>query len=142
MDKIMEMKIVEDEAISWFAPIYCFAPYKWLWTLVMKVGVIGTLFHHKDGGKVVGLIVQIFTILLVMALFMIPVCLYIRFPLFWIASIIRLIRGRGGKQGLGQNISFVAFFAFIFAFVYVPWIIPWTWGYVSWDSILQSLNIM
>jgi len=135
--------ILEDSAISWLAPFYFVTPYRWLWSFVSKVGAFsGSLCHHKDGGKLVGFVIQIFMILLVMAFIMIPVCLYWRFATFWGASIIRLFRGVGGKQGLTQNIYFVSFFAFVFAFVYVPWVIPWTFGYVSWDSILQWLNIV
>ncbi|MCW5156351.1 hypothetical protein [Burkholderia cenocepacia] len=135
--------IIEDSAISWLAPFYFITPYRWLWTFVSRVGAwSGSICGHSAGGKFAGFILQIIMILIVMAFIMIPVCLYWRFATFWVASIIRLVRGVGGKQGLTQNLSFVGFYFFVFAFVYVPWVIPWTFGYISWDSILQRLNII
>lgn len=134
--------IMEDVAVSWLTPLYFVTPYKWLWTFVSRVGAwSGAICGHSAGGKFAGFILQIIMILIVMAFIMVPVCLYWRFGTFWVASIIRCLKGVGGRQGLVQNISFVAFFCFIFAFVYVPWIIPYTFHYVSWDSILQYLNI-
>lgn len=135
--------LMEDEAISWLTPLYFVTPYKWLWSFVSGVGKFsGAIWGtHSHGSRFAGFIMQIIMILIVMAFIMIPVCLYWRFATFWIASIIRLLRGKGGREGLVQNISFVAFFCFIFAFVYVPWVIPYTFHYVSWDDILQYLNI-
>jgi hypothetical protein len=134
--------MMEDEAISPFAILDYLVPYNWLLSLGRTAIGMCDCFGHGFIAKIVGMFLKVIMFFVIMAFLWIPINVFFRGACFLMASIIRLCKGVGGKNGLIVNVWFLLGYVAIFAFVYMPFVIPTFMDSVSWDQVLTYMNII
>lgn len=134
--------MMENRAISPFAVLDFVLPYAWVMSLSRAtIMMLGGICGNSGWGQLGNILMKIFLFFVAVFVLWVPMNLFFRAGTFWFASLVRLVKGVGGKESLGKNIWFFGCYCAIFGLVYVPWIIPYFVGYVDWSTIAQWLNL-
>jgi hypothetical protein len=135
--------ITGNRALDPFSVWESYLPYKWVgWVTSGVIQTIGSLAGNTPIGMLVNAIIKTLIYIFIWGTFWIISSVLVRFFIFWIASVVRLITGVGGKEGLLVSAWYFAFYTAVFCLVYVPWILPYFTDYSGWDEILHWLKVI
>jgi hypothetical protein len=135
--------ITGNRALDPFSVWEAYLPYKWVTSLNNAViQTLGGLCGSQPMGQLGNAIIKIMIWIFFFGTFWIITNVFVRFIVFWIASLVRLITGVGGKEGLLTSAWYFTFYTAIFCLVYVPWILPYFTYYSGWDEILHWLKVI
>jgi len=134
--------MMENEAISWAAIADFLYPPEWMKSLGRAVITTCDMFGHGFILKMLATIAKVVMFFVCLFLMWIPFCVFFEGARFFVASWIRLINGLGQRESLFKNLWFCGGYTFALAFVYVPWLLPMFYRAVSWQEILQYIQII
>ncbi|MGX9691382.1 hypothetical protein ACTJNK_13655 [Achromobacter anxifer] len=113
------------------------AGFKSAWRTICIGSWLGGGFMAKSGGALINIIISILLFFIVY----IPVYPGFFFVSFFIASVIRLVRGTGGKSGMRMSLAYIISYILIFRFIYVPFVLNSIVGYVDWGDVMRYFKI-
>ncbi|MDN7678124.1 hypothetical protein [Burkholderia cenocepacia] len=118
-------KILEDEKLSWVRVFSFVIPPDWLrkpmmWGFAFGNGFLGQGPVEKLMGLFLGLVVWTIATCCVMWIVMI-----FQFPLFFIAAIIRLLKGIGGEASKKLNIGIIVTYTLYLFLLYIPYVLSY-----------------
>lgn len=129
--------MMEDEAISPFSILDFLVPYNWVLSLGRtSINMCEGLLGHGFISKIISMFLKVIMFFVVVAFLWIPINLFYRAACFAGASLVRLCRGKGGKEGFVVNCWFVLGYVAIFYLFYIPIVFPNTIGYIPLEEVM------
>lgn len=132
--------MINDEHLS-FTSFFDFAiPQRWFWS-IWRLLMLGNMFRGGALGNSFAVLINLLIGIMLGLIFYVPLYIYFFFVCFFLASIFRLLRGRGGVKGMLTSAGFVVGYIFLFKYVYVPWLLQIHFSYVDWGDVMRYLKV-
>ncbi|MGB5862121.1 MAG: hypothetical protein WBH52_27275 [Pseudomonas aeruginosa] len=132
--------MINNEQVPFTSFIDFAIPQRWFWS-IWRLLMLGNMFRGGAMGNSLAVLINLIIGIMLGLLFYVPIYLYYFYLCFFLASVYRLVTGKGGKSGMKMSAVFVIGYILLFRYVYVPWLLPLHFAYVDWGDVMRYVKL-
>ena len=142
MNSITFEDIMTNHALSPVSVWHLLLPFSIFKTVTSSVvSSLGGICGSGGLGQIGNAILRLIIWLTMFCLLWFAANVFVKLPLFFFASIYRLVKGVGGKQGRVTSWFHFGVYSALIVFFMVPVVLPWFLPYSGWDAVLHWMKL-